>query len=393
MEAESSSRKESIPGKSGGIRSLLTYLGIWLVALTVLVILQTSWGNGASWQEVFGAVLRNWLPWVVLGPVLWWLVKRFPLFGSKKWRNLAVHFAASLVMLLLAELLVAFVVHPATRPIFQQAAAENPQIREVRSNRRGPQLRQREYRLRPKPLARKFPAWFLLNWLFVLIGNALLQRRADEARKRRNLELQNELSQARLRELQNRLQPHFLFNTLNSVSALILVDPEKADDMVNRLSQLLRRVLQSSEKPLIPLREELDLLRDYLAIEQVRFSDRLSVQEFVEEETLGCLLPPLALQPLAENAIKHGIEPKSEPSVFAVHTRIQAGLLHVQLIDDGIGGESKDHQGGFGIGTENVRRRLETAFPGEATLEVKFPDGGGTAVSILVPVRKGEVNE
>lgn len=363
------------------------YLAIWLVVLTALVA-QTAWGVNLSWPQAIVRVVRDWVPWVILGPCLWWLVKRFPLFGEKRLRHLGMHFLASIVMAMLAETLVALVLYPATQPVLERASLSDRDLRrEIRGVRPRPVIRKDAYSFRPRMFVRKAQIWFLLNWVFVLIGTAVLQRRSAEERARRALTLQNDLAEARLRELQSRLHPHFLFNALNSIAALIPMDPEKAEDMVSRLSMLLRRALASSEKPLIRLSEELSLLRDYLAIEQVRFPDRLSIEESIDEAALACLVPPLTLQPIAENAVKHGIEPKSDPSRLQIIARmVEAGFLELQIVDDGIGdAAAKERSTGLGIGLQNVRERLETAFPGTSNLSVEHPDEGGTTVTIQLP--------
>lgn len=370
---------------------MAAYLGIWMVILATLVV-QRALSNQVSWPQAIVIVVRDWVPWVILGPWLWWFVKRFPLFGLQRLRNLGVHLLMSMVMVVLAETMVAFVLYPATQATMEKAElGQRDQRRVIRGVRRRPLVRSNDYQFRARTMARKAPAWFLLNWVFVLIGTTVLQKRVAEERTRRALALQRDLAHARLRELQSRLQPHFLFNALNSVSALIHSDVEKADEMLERLSSLLRRVLVSGEKSLIPLREELNLLRDYLAIEQVRFSDRLTVVESIEPETLSLFVPPMILQPLAENAVKHGIEPKSSPSTFQIVSKMRGDQeLVLRIIDDGVGPDSGDSREGHGLGLENVRSRLENAFSETATLTLEFPDEGGTLVEMVIPLKKEE---
>ena len=367
---------------------VLVYLAIWIAILTALVI-QLSWGQEVSTEQAFVRIIRDWGPWILLGPLLWWLVKRFPLFGERKFYHIGVHLITCLLMVALAETLVAFVFHPATNPMLERSQdSDRDFIRELRGNRPRPISRAQEYRVRPRTIARKLPIWLLIYWVFALIATAVLQRRAAEERARRALALQNDLTQARFRELQSRLNPHFLFNALNSIAALIQIDPDKAEEMVTRLSSLLRRVLSSGEQSLIPLRDELDLLRDYLAIEQVRFSDRLSVEESIDDTLLSVSIPPLTLQPLAENAIKHGIEPKSEPSTLQVKVSAnERKQVELQIIDDGIGFDSSSTPSGLGIGLDNVRDRLINVFQDEASLSVTPSSGGGTTVTVAIPTQ------
>jgi len=373
------------------IGRIVAYLGIWIVVLATLTVQRALWSE-VSWPQAIIVVVRDWLPWVVLGPMLWWLVKRFPLFGKQRLRNFGLHLVISIVMVVLAETLVAFVIYPATQPAMEQAElSERDQRREIRGVRKRPFLRNNDYQFRTRTMVRKAPGWFLLNWVFVLIGTSVLQRRINEERTRKALALQRNLAEARLRELQSRLQPHFLFNALNSVSALIHTDVEKADEMLNRLSTLLRRVLVSGEKPLIPLREEMGLVQDYLAIEQVRYSDRLTVVETIDPETLSILVPPMILQPLAENAVKHGIEPKSTPSTLrVVSEKKESGELVIRIQNDGMDPDTESESRGHGVGLENVRSRLENAFGDEAALTLRFPEEGGALVELVLPSEKKE---
>ena len=161
---------ETVSGRQRLVRHVLIYLAIWLAVLIALVA-QTRWGINLTWPQAMVRVIRDWIPWVILGPILWWLVKRFPIFGEKKWRNLVIHFLVSGLMAVVAETLVAFVIHPATQPVMEKASlSDRDLIREIRGNRRRPHLRQDEYRLRPKSLVRKAQIWFPLNWVFVLLG-------------------------------------------------------------------------------------------------------------------------------------------------------------------------------------------------------------------------------
>ncbi|MEM1293934.1 MAG: histidine kinase [Verrucomicrobiota bacterium] len=385
LTSSSAALPEASPDWKRLLRNAAVYLAIWFVLLVVLVA-QTSWGTVLSWPLAMVKVVRIWAPWVVLGPLLWWLVKRFPLFGGSRIRHLGVHLLACLVMIALAEVLVAFVVFPITKPVLAQAIVSEQELaRETRGNRPRPIIRNNDYRLRSRQMVRKAQLWLLLYWVFALISTAVLQRRAAEEKTRRELALQGDLVQARFRELQSRLNPHFLFNALNSIAALIQVDPEKAEEMVTRLSTLLRKVLASGEQLLIPLSKELSLLRDYLAIEQVRFPDRLSIVESIDEATLDCLVPPLTLQPIAENAIKHGIEPKGDPSQLEIIAKLEVDRVTLEIIDNGIGSNGESQESGLGIGLQNVRGRLDTVFPGEAELSVNHPVDGGTAVAISIP--------
>src|SRR5262249_33214524 len=149
--------------------------------------------------------------------------------------------------------------------------------------------------------------------------------------------LESQLTQAQLQVLRMQLQPHFLFNTLNAISALMHQDVELADQMLARLADLLRSTLETSGTQEVPLKQELEFVELYLEIEQARFGPRLVVSQDAEAETMDAFVPNLILQPLVENAIRHGIAPRPENGHIEIRTRRVGDLLQVQVIDDGPG--------------------------------------------------------
>src|SRR5262249_20603506 len=155
--------------------------------------------------------------------------------------------------------------------------------------------------------------------------------------ERRTLELETRLTQANLQTLKMQLQPHFLFNTLNAISSLVHENPKAADDMIGSLSQFLRTTLDVSSKNQVSLRQELEFLDRYLEIQQARFGDRLHIDREVDSGALDALVPPLILQPLAENAIRYGIESRETGGRLAVHALREGDMLHLEISDDGEG--------------------------------------------------------
>jgi two-component system, LytTR family, sensor kinase len=210
----------------------------------------------------------------------------------------------------------------------------------------------------------------------------------NNTRNERKLEEQGRLlMEARLAALTSQINPHFLFNTLNSVSSLIRTDPNQARIMVMRLSKVLRRLLRKHEN-FSTLRDELSFIDDYLSIEVVRFGDKLRFEKDVAEDTLDMLVPSMILQPLVENCIKHGLGGKVEGGAIRIHAHRTESRLHVVVEDDGIGiPESKlatllDH----GIGVANVNERLKVLFGNEYRMWVDSQPGRGTRIQIEVPV-------
>jgi hypothetical protein len=197
--------------------------------------------------------------------------------------------------------------------------------------------------------------------------------------------LENALNAAQLQTLRAQLNPHFLFNTLNAIGALSRKDPEATNRMITLLGALLRRSLDSDGRQVVPLREEVDFLRDYLEIEKVRFPDRLQVIFDVPSDLLEAPVPSLVLQPLAENAIRHGIAPRSAPGHVTVKAREAGEILVMTVEDDGVGwGRRGPVEEGYGLGL--TRKRLRVLYGQDASLDVAPRPEGGTRATLKVPL-------
>jgi two-component system, LytTR family, sensor histidine kinase AlgZ len=192
--------------------------------------------------------------------------------------------------------------------------------------------------------------------------------------------------EARLAALEARLQPHFLFNTLNAISALIREDPEQAERTVERLAALLRFALDATERGVIPLGHEVKIVTDYLEIERTRLGERLTYSVEVDPDVLGYELPPLALQTLVENSVKHAIAPRPGGGRIRVAGAARGDRLVLSVWDDGPGFTSEAIRPGHGL--DNLQGRLAGRFGPEATLHVAR-DEGGTLVTIAVPCSAG----
>jgi LytS/YehU family sensor histidine kinase len=229
----------------------------------------------------------------------------------------------------------------------------------------------------PPQLPRTLPVLWVLAVLLYLasvgLNYALLaQERAREA-ERKNLESQLLTQEAELRALRAQLNPHFLFNALNSISALTSVDSKKAREMCVLLSEFLRRSLAMGERTSIALREELDLVRNYLAIEQIRFGARLAVDWDLAEAALPAQLPPLLLQPLAENAIKHGISGLTDGG--RVRIAVKAAEGRVDIAVENPFDPDQPSKKGLGLGLRQVRQRLQGRFGHRAAVETRVHEG------------------
>jgi two-component sensor histidine kinase len=207
--------------------------------------------------------------------------------------------------------------------------------------------------------------WLLMTYLFLVgLAHALAYRRESEARALNSAQLETRLVEAQLQALQRQLHPHFLFNTLNTISGLIRTDPAAADAMIDRLGDLLRMTLHTSITREVPLKDELEVLQKYLEIEQTRFGNRLAVSLRIQPETLDAQVPSLLLQPLVENAIRHGIAPNARSGWIEIHADRTDDDLIVQIRDSG-DGLPPDRLMALnrGVGLENTRARLEHLYP------------------------------
>jgi two-component system LytT family sensor kinase len=200
------------------------------------------------------------------------------------------------------------------------------------------------------------------------------------------------LLQARMAALQNQINPHFLFNTLNSISSLVRFDPDTAREMILKLATILRRLLHSTDS-FVALREEVEFIDNYLDIEVVRFGrDKLRVVKNLDAESLEAMVPSMLLQPLVENCIKHGLAPKIEGGSITLRSRVVDSQLVVEVEDDGVGMdaahyiEQTDEFSVGGIGMANVAERLKVLYGDTAKMTIESREGGGTLIRLRLPI-------
>jgi two-component system, LytTR family, sensor kinase len=198
------------------------------------------------------------------------------------------------------------------------------------------------------------------------------------------------LLEARLDALQRQINPHFLFNTLNSITALVRSQPELAREMTVKLANILRALLKDHDT-YVPLRDELRFTDDYLDIEVVRFgSDKLKVEKEIDPRTLEVLVPSILLQPLIENSIKHGLEPRIHGGTVTLRSRLEGDRVFIEVADDGVGMGNRPpsalRRDGAGIGMKNVQERLDVLYGNQASFKVVSNPGRGTLISIEIPV-------
>jgi two-component system, LytTR family, sensor kinase len=354
--------------KAAGLAALGYFL---LVALTTLELYTSRVAAGLPPELLQPLVMAAlvWLSWGFLLPATLWLVRRLPLSREGWPLRLPLHAGAAVLLTALHSALflaLAFAL-----------LSDLPQVAE-----RG---------LAPV-LAGNFLALlrvdpFLYGAVLVTV-TLLAQGRARRERRLSAAALERELAEARLGALQAQLRPHFLFNTLHSIHALIHLDRAKAQEMTRRLRHLLERTLGGGSAWEVPLEEELEVLESYLAIERTRFSDRLSVEVEVEPAARAVLVPSLILQPLMENAVRHGVAPRPEPGRVVVRARLAGELLELVVADDGAGPPPGGVRERHGLG--NTRSRLRHLHGAAGELAISRSWLGGFQVTVRLPARTVE---
>jgi signal transduction histidine kinase len=233
--------------------------------------------------------------------------------------------------------------------------------------------------------------WLLMTYFFLVgLAHAMTYRRESEKHALRVARLHSRLVEAQLQALQRQLHPHFLFNTLNTISGLMHQDVKAADEMIDRLSDLLRVTLETSGVQEVPLRQELSVLKTYLDIEQTRFRDRLTVRMEVDPEVLDAFVPNFVLQPLVENEIRHGIVPHPRPGRVTVSASRQSQQLYMEVRDTGYGLPPDRLQAlNKGVGLANTRARLDHLYGPSHQFVFSNLEGGGFSVRVVIPYSVG----
>ncbi len=360
------------------IRRYAAYFAVW-TALGLFMFSQSLAQRYFSRDTTpLSHYLSSWLIgvylWFLLTPFVLWLGRRFAFEGKHKARRIALHLVLSVVLALLQlsfESLVfrwfglfpAIMVNFASTLIFLFIIAFHNSV---------------------------LTYWTILGIQYGFSWYGRYQERKQEALRLelRSSELQSQLVQARLSALNMQLQPHFLFNTLNTIMVLVRQQKSReAEEMLGRLGDLLRCVLEDVDTQEVPLRRELEYLELYLAIEQVRFQDRLLISIDVGPEALDAAAPYMGLQPIVENAIRHGIGRSSTAGNIRISARHVNGSLEIKVEDDGPGPALENAARTRGIGLANTRARLKQLYgdAGRFTLERGNP--GGAVATMTVPFR------
>jgi signal transduction histidine kinase len=339
-----------------------------------------SLGRYASFAKEITLPLINYLIYAFLTPVIFGIAMRYPIQRSNWVRRTGLHVVAS-VAFTVAHVILRGLVYPVWDPRISNYsyAVWNPHTHVFNIQ------------------------WILFERLFfynlvddifstylpvVLIAHAVWYQKMFKDRDLRTFELEAQLAKAHLQALKSQLQPHFLFNTLHSISTLMLTDVRAADSMIAHLSDLLRMSLENSEIQVTTVSRELEFLTGYLEIEKVRFADRLNIVLDVAPDALDAQIPHLLLQPLVENAVHHGISRRSSGGEIRIAVSCDAHNLYLRIRDNGPGlSDSGAGQPAIGLGLRATRERLQTLYGNKHSIDIRDAPEGGVEACVRIPFR------
>ena len=317
-----------------------------------------------SWKRILSGYLADFYLWGMLSPLIFLLARRFELRKHFP-RNVLIHLGASVV-------LSGFVISAASPLVWYLGypnLARNPTLAILWRNN-------------------AFSAYYFhqgltIYWTTLVVAHALYYYRGLREREAQTARLTTQLAQAQLQALKMQIHPHFLFNTLNSIAALLHQDVEAADRMIARLGDFLRLTLKSSDAQIVDFEQELEFLKCYLDIEHIRFQDRLTVELDIDPHALTAMVPNLILQPIVENAVRHGVARQTHSGHITIRARRQDERLIVKVDDNGPGLKVKSN--GSGIGISNTRARLEQFYGSDFNFQIANSAERGASVTLDVP--------
>jgi sensor histidine kinase YesM len=358
-------------------RSKTVSIGIALVSIWLAIVIY-SYLTGLSglltlhhydfhpWAQIRGTTLYVWTPWLPLTPLVMLLAARFPVLPDNVLPTLLKHFCMMLLLTVLHGYISA-VLYYHIGYIAPDMVAYAPW------QHTGHFLFQDDMFLIDAFIYTVLVASQNISSFFRLVR----QKELDALR------MESQLSESKLQALKMQINPHFLFNTLNSIAVLVKKhENDKAGNMINRLSDFFRQTLEQGEEKTVPLRRELALVEQYLAIEQVRFGDRLLLDYQVDPACLDEQVPVLILQPLVENAIKHGLARKSGPCRLLIKVDKTPAGMALQVVDDGVGTATPSPATGLGL--RNVQDRLRALYAGRHQFAFTSSPAAGTTISIVL---------
>jgi two-component system, LytTR family, sensor kinase len=351
----------------------------WLVTAFWLFIalasaLEMSLLQSTHIRQALVLALVRLVPWIFLTPLVVWVSSVYTLERSTWRRSLWVHLAVCVLSLGMVGVFA--YLSPAAPPLSRYDPAQLNRLK------RGP-------RETAFVILRRITYQLPVFWGLVGVAHAVRFYERGKARERHEAELESRLVQARLQTLRMQLNPHFLFNTLNSIASLVHEQPQ-AEEMIEALSDLLRLTLSASDRQEVTLREELHFLDRYLLIEQTRFGERMRVERQIDVSALDAIVPILIMQPLVENAVKHGIEAQISAGIIRIAVERTGENLCLTVSDNGRGvASSADGKLKERVGLSNTRSRLEELYGAQSSLQFHPGKTGGFTAEIRLPWRTG----
>lgn len=347
---------------------LVAWTLIGLLFAVPIAVQAVAGGGDIPWSQIIAELFR-WYLWAAFTPAIYWQAQLFPLERGRLLPRILINIGLGLALTLLYVVL-ELVLREVLTAIFRAAQGGHFGISLFQS---WPQLIYwgTEYHL-------------LVYFAIGAVVHAFLFYDKLRDRELKGSRLEAQLAMARLEVLKMQLHPHFLFNTLNAISALMHRDVDAADRMITLLADLLRLSLDKDDRHVVPLSNELEFLDRYLAIEKIRFRDRLRVNMDVDSSCLSCQVPRLILQPLVENSVRHGIARRSAAGMVAIRARRKGNRLELCVIDDGPGLPEK---GGWreGVGLANSRARLQQLYGDDHRLTLEQAPESGLMVRLELP--------
>jgi two-component sensor histidine kinase len=355
---------------------------LYLAFMTLLGIINTGQSYFHLWTQnrlasfdfwptlIIG--VSDWYLWAALTPAIIWLSRRYPFHLGGWGKSLLAHVGCNLVL--------SFFVFAATIPLFLWLCSS---------------CKEPSFAFWPWFQTKANIYMVLYFWIYwAILGSIVASQYYRQFRDHelRTSQLETQLALAQLQMLRMQLHPHFLFNTLNAISALLHKDADKADIMIARLGELLRTTLESAGTQQVPLRQELEFIQPYLEIEKARLGDRLQVRIDVDPEVMDAPVPNFILQPLVENAIRHGIAPLARVGRLEIRACAENGMLRIEVEDNGPGLSAEQQNGErdglfrAGVGVANTRARLQQLYGPHYHFEMKNRTNQGLTVTLMIPV-------
>ena len=350
-------------------KNWLLIFGCWMAVAalnnTQSYYFMLSVDRTSPWWKLLPSSILYFGLWALLTPLVGWLAKRFRLSRNDWALKLGLH--------VLIAIGLAFIERAVFELIFMNATA-TPE-------------RPFSWKTFYQVLLRYFDYGVYYYFIILLLNHALEYYRRFQNEQISAAQLKAELAQAQLQALKMQLHPHFLFNTLNAIAVLIEDDPKAARAMLGQLSDLLRLTLENVERQEVPLRQEMEFLDQYLQIQQTRFGERLAIRKAIDPATIEASVPYLILQPLVENAIRHGVESVPGPAVIEISSSRQDGMLELRVRDTGPGLTNDSYTlSKRGVGLANIRGRLQRLYGERHRFELNNAEGGGLQATMLIPL-------